>query len=151
LSESDGLYTQATDLIEGLLVNASIREAGVIRRQAVLVPSASTGMAGAACWRWRWPTMKARPVGTSSWRNCGNVDFAACSLWLVNDHSGLRKAIREVLAQALWQRCYVHFLHNALDCLPRRADDIPRMGHDIPTSLAKTIADAIGAAASRRK
>jgi len=68
-----------------------------------------------------------------------------------DDHSGLRKAIREVLAQALWQRCYVHFLHNALDYLPRRADDIPRMGHDIPTSLAKTIADAIGAAASRRK
>jgi putative transposase len=40
-----------------------------------------------------------------------------------DDHSGLRKAIREVLSEALWQRCYVHFLRNALDYLPRKADD----------------------------
>ena len=36
---------------------------------------------------------------------------------------GLRKAIREVLPEAAWQRCYVHFLRNALDYLPRKADD----------------------------
>lgn len=40
-----------------------------------------------------------------------------------DDHSGLRKAVREVLPAALWQRCYVHFLRNALDYLPRKADD----------------------------
>jgi putative transposase len=27
------------------------------------------------------------------------------------------------LPEALWQRCYVHFLRNALDYLPRKADD----------------------------
>jgi len=32
-------------------------------------------------------------------------------------------AIREVLAEAAFQRCYVHFLRNALDHLPRKADD----------------------------
>jgi len=37
-----------------------------------------------------------------------------------DDHSGLRKALREVLPQALWRRCYVHFLRNALDYLPRK-------------------------------
>ena len=32
-------------------------------------------------------------------------------------------AIREVLSEATYQRCYVHFLRNALDHLPRKADD----------------------------
>src|ERR1700750_2116355 len=40
-----------------------------------------------------------------------------------DDHAGLRKAIGEVLPEAAWQRCYVHFLRNALDYLPRKADD----------------------------
>jgi len=40
-----------------------------------------------------------------------------------DDHEGLKHAIQEVLPQAWWQRCYVHFLRNALDYLPRKADD----------------------------
>ena len=40
-----------------------------------------------------------------------------------DDHAGLKKAIGEVLSEAAWQRCYVHFLRNALDYLPRKADD----------------------------
>ena len=40
-----------------------------------------------------------------------------------DDHAGLKKAIAEILPTAVWQRCYVHFLRNALDYLPRRGDD----------------------------
>jgi putative transposase len=40
-----------------------------------------------------------------------------------DDHAGLRRAIQEALPEAVWQRCYVHFLRNALDYLPRKADD----------------------------
>ena len=40
-----------------------------------------------------------------------------------DDHAGLKKAIQEVLTESAWQRCYVHFLRNALDYLPRKADD----------------------------
>jgi transposase-like protein len=40
-----------------------------------------------------------------------------------DDHPGLKAAIREVLPGGWWQRCYVHFLRNALDYLPRKADD----------------------------
>jgi putative transposase len=39
-----------------------------------------------------------------------------------DDHPGLKAAIREVLPGVWWQRCYVHFLRNALDYLPRQAD-----------------------------
>ena len=44
-------------------------------------------------------------------------------LVVADDHAGLRAAIREVLAEAAYQRCYVHFLRNALDHVPRKADD----------------------------
>lgn len=42
---------------------------------------------------------------------------------VTDDHEGLRQAIVEILPEAAWQRCYVHFLRNALDHLPRKADD----------------------------
>lgn len=38
-----------------------------------------------------------------------------------DDHPGLQQAVSEVPPAALWQRCYVHFLRNVLDYLPRRA------------------------------
>lgn len=40
-----------------------------------------------------------------------------------DDHAGLKRAIGEILPEAAWQPCYVHFLRNALDYLPRKADD----------------------------
>ena len=41
-----------------------------------------------------------------------------------DDHPGLKRAVMETLPEASWQRCYVHFLRNALDHLPRKhADD----------------------------
>lgn len=40
-----------------------------------------------------------------------------------DDHPGLKRGIAEVIPEAVWQRCYVHFLRNALDHLPRKAVD----------------------------
>ena len=40
---------------------------------------------------------------------------------VADDHAGLRAALREVLAEAAYQRCYVHFLRNALDYVPRKS------------------------------
>jgi putative transposase len=40
-----------------------------------------------------------------------------------DNHPGLKKAVMEILPEAFWQRCYVHFLRNARDYLPRKADD----------------------------
>ena len=58
-----------------------------------------------------------------------------------DDHDGLRKAIREVLKEAAWQRCYVHFLRNALDHIPRRADDDFRQHGDDITGLGGFFAE----------
>jgi putative transposase len=51
-------------------------------------------------------------------RSLNGVEFVVS-----DDHAGLRHAIQEVLSEAVWQRCYVPFLRNALDYLPRKADD----------------------------
>ena len=51
-------------------------------------------------------------------RGLAGVEFVVS-----DDHSGLVQAIREVLPEAAWQRCYVHFLRNALDYVPRKVDD----------------------------
>src|SRR4051794_22946171 len=51
-------------------------------------------------------------------RGLHGVEFVAA-----DDHAGLKAALREVLPDAFVQRCYVHFLRNALDHLPRKADD----------------------------
>lgn len=51
-------------------------------------------------------------------RGLSGVEFVVS-----DDHAGLKKAMSEVLTEAAWQRCYVHFLRNALDYLPRKADD----------------------------
>ena len=40
-----------------------------------------------------------------------------------DNHPGLKKAIETLLGSSLWQRCYVHFLRNCLDYLPRKADE----------------------------
>jgi putative transposase len=63
----------------------------------------------------------------SSWRDF-LLGLNARSLYgveivVADDHAGLRAALREVLAEAAYQRCYVHFLRNALDYVPRRVDD----------------------------
>jgi len=42
---------------------------------------------------------------------------------VADDHAGLRAALREALAEAADQRCYVHFLRNALDYVPCKVDD----------------------------
>jgi transposase-like protein len=42
---------------------------------------------------------------------------------VADNHAGLRAALGEALAEAAYQRCYVHFLRNALDYVPRRVDE----------------------------
>jgi putative transposase len=99
------------------------REAGVIASQAVLV-------AIGVDWEGRRQVLGvelANRESHSSWREflAGLRDrgLAGVEFVVSDDHPGLRAAIREVLSEAVWQRCYVHFLRNALDYVPRKVDD----------------------------
>ena len=100
-----------------------VREGGVIASQAVLV-------AIGIDWEGRRQVLAvelANRESRSSWRDfltglrergLSGVEF------VVSDaHAGLKKAVAEILPQAAWQRCYVHFLRNALDYMPRKRDD----------------------------
>jgi transposase-like protein len=100
-----------------------VREEGVIQSQAVLV---AIGI--------NWEGQRqilgvelANRESQTSWREfllqlrqrgLSGVEFVVS-----DDHAGLRKAIAEIVPEAAWQRGYVHFLRNALDYLPRKADD----------------------------
>jgi hypothetical protein len=100
-----------------------VREAGVIASQAVLI-------AIGIDWDGRRQVLAvelANRESRSSWRDfllglkargLHGVEFV-----VTDDHAGLRAALREVLAEAAYQRCYVHFLRNALDYVPRKVDD----------------------------
>ena len=100
-----------------------IREGGVITSQAVLV-------AIGVDWEGRRQVLgveMANRESRSSWRDF-LVGLKARGLhgveFVVSDeHAGLKAAIREVVPEAAWQRCYVHFLRNALDDVPRKVDD----------------------------
>lgn len=49
--------------------------------------------------------------------------LSGVELVISDDHAGLKRAVQEVFTRSAWQRCYVHFLRNALDHLPRKGGD----------------------------
>jgi len=100
-----------------------VRIDGVIRSQAVMIAIGIN-------WDGRRSVLAvevANRESKSSWREfllglkkrgLSGVEFVVS-----DNHEGLKKAIAELLPEAVWQRCYVHFLRNALDHLPRKKDD----------------------------
>ena len=100
-----------------------VRENGVIQSQAVLI-AIGINWEGRRC---VLGVELAQRESSSSWREfleglrkrgLSGVEFVVS-----DDHAGLKRSVAEILPEAAWQRCYVHFLRNALDYLPRKADD----------------------------
>ena len=99
-----------------------LRENGVIRSRAVLV-------AIGIDWEGRRQVLgveMANRESSTSWKEF----LFGLKTWPARRYlrcqrrsSGLKRAIAEVLPEAYWQRCYVHFLRNALDYLPRKVAD----------------------------
>jgi len=100
-----------------------VREDGVIQSQAVLVAIGIN-------WEGKRQILGvelANRESQTSWREfllaLRQRGLAGVEFVVSDDHAGLKKAIAEIVPEASWQRCYVHFLRNALDYLPRKADD----------------------------
>jgi putative transposase len=100
-----------------------VREGGVIRSQAVFI---AIGI-NTDGYRQILGVELAGRESKTSWRDflvalrdrgLHGVEFVVS-----DDHQGLRKSLMEMLPEAAWQRCYVHFLRNALDHMPRKAND----------------------------
>ncbi len=101
-----------------------VREAGVVMSQAVLI-------AVGIDWDGRRQILSVEMAGResrSAWKDflvrLKGRGLKGVELVVSDDHAGLVAAIGEVIPEAAWQRCYVHFLRNALDHLPRKH------GHD---------------------
>jgi putative transposase len=100
-----------------------VREGGIVASQAVLI-------AIGIDWDGRRQILAvemANRESRSSWKDflvgLRERGLHGVELVVADDHAGLRSAIREVITEAAFQRCYLHFLRNALDHLPRKADD----------------------------
>jgi putative transposase len=100
-----------------------VREGGVIRSQAVLI---AIGI-NTDGYRQILGVDLASRESQTSWREflvglkergLNGVEFVVS-----DDHQGLKRSLMEILPEAAWQRCYVHFLRNALDHMPRKASD----------------------------
>lgn len=100
-----------------------VRENGTIHRRAVLV-AIGINWDGRRC---VLGVDLANRESISSWKEfllgLRRRGLRGVELVVTDDHAGLRAAIAEVLPEAAWQRCYVHFLRNCLDHLPRKGDD----------------------------
>jgi len=128
LDESLAAFAQRplTEPFPYLILDAryeKVREGGIVTSQAVLI-------AVGIDWDGRRQILSvemANRESRSSWKEfllgLRARGLHGVELVVADDHAGLRAAIREVLAEAAYQRCYVHFLRNALDYLPRKADD----------------------------
>lgn len=100
-----------------------VREGGIIRSRAVQIAIGIN-------WDGRREVLAvelANRESESSWRDfllrLKERGLTGVEFTVTDDHAGLRRAIQELLPEAAWQRCYVHFLRNALDYLPRKAPD----------------------------
>ena len=100
-----------------------VREGGVVCRRAVLI-AIGINNDGRRC---VLGVELANRESKTTWRDflvrltergLHGVEFVVS-----DDHEGLKQAVFQTFVSTLWQRCYVHFLRNALDHLPRRKDD----------------------------
>ncbi len=103
-----------------------VRESGVIRKRALLI-AIGINLQGRRC---VLGVELANRESTTSWKQfLGGLrerGLHGVELVVSDNHQGLRRAVIETLPEAAWQRCYVHYLRNALDYLPRKSGEACR-------------------------
>ncbi len=128
-----------------------IRDQGTIRSHAVMIAIGINHEGRRCILSVELAERESRNSWTEFLRGLRERGLQGVEFVVSDDHAGLKAAIREVLTDASWQRCYVHFLRNALDYLPRRGDhdclhelrwiygrrDLGEARRDLATWLAK--------------
>jgi putative transposase len=128
-----------------------IRDQGTIRNHAVLIAIGINPEGRRCILAVEVAERESRNSWSSFLRGLRERGLQGVEFVVSDDHAGLKAAIREVLTEASWQRCYVHFLRNALDYLPRHGDhdclqelrwiysrrDVGEARRDLATWLAK--------------
>lgn len=99
-----------------------VRESGVIRSQAVLI---AIGVNSSGKKEVLGVEM-ALGENLASWKDfllkLKTRGLRGARLFISDDHPGLKHGIAQIYPESLWQRCYVHFLRNALSYLSKKED-----------------------------
>ena len=100
-----------------------VRLDGVIQSQAVFVAIGINGDGRRGVLGVELSNRESRSSWTAFVKGLKARGLHGVEFVVSDDHAGLKRAVAELLPEAVWQRCYVHVLRNALDDVPRKADD----------------------------
>jgi len=100
-----------------LMVDATyvkVRKKGRVVDQAVLVVAGVNGAGRREILTWRLADVESEDTWTEVFRQLKHRGVNGVQ-WLISDgHEGIRAAVRTQFAGVAWQRCWTHFMRNAL-------------------------------------
>lgn len=118
-----------------LMVDATyvkVRKRGGVRNQAVLVVAGVNGSGRREILTWRIGEVESEDTWTEVFRELKQRGVRGVQ-WLISDgHKGIQAAARTQLNGVQWQRCWVHFLRNAM----------AKVGHKHKAALSKELSAA---------
>jgi transposase-like protein len=99
-----------------------VRENGVVRRRAVLVAIGIDWEGRRCVLGVELANRESRTTWAEFLKRLKKRGLSGVEFVVSDNHQGLKRAVMEMLQEATWQRCYVHFLRNAMDHVPRKVD-----------------------------
>jgi len=109
-----------------------VRTKGRVMNQAVLVVAGVNGSGRREVLTWRVADVESEDTWTEVFRELKQRGVAGVQ-WLISDgHEGIQSAMRKQLHGVSWQRCWTHFMRNAL----------AKVHHKHKDAVAKTLAAA---------
>jgi putative transposase len=100
-----------------------VRVEGVVRSQAVMIAVGIHGEGRREVLAVELANRESLPSWEEFLKALKERGLRGVEYVVSDNHEGLKTAISRLLPEASWQRCYVHFLRNALDHLPHKVQD----------------------------
>jgi transposase-like protein len=120
-----------------LVVDATyvkVRKKGRVVSQAVLVVAGVNGSGTREILTWRLADVESEETWSEVFRELKRRGVSGVQ-WLISDgHEGIQAAVRTQFPGVAWQRCWTHFMRNAL----------AKVGHRHKTAVAKELVAARG-------